>query len=48
MPVAVDKTKKGKVIYLTGYNIAELLRKAVKNVRPKLLQTNLSSNPLIP
>jgi hypothetical protein len=34
MPVAVYKTKKGKVIYLTGNNIAELLRKAVKEVRP--------------
>ncbi len=30
MPVAVYKTKKGKVIYLTGNKIAELLRKAVK------------------
>ncbi len=29
MPVAVYKTKKGKVIYLTGNKIAELLRKAV-------------------
>jgi hypothetical protein len=34
MPVAVYKTKKGKVIYLTGNKIAELLRKAVKEVRP--------------
>ncbi len=34
MPVAVYKTKKGKVIYLTGNKIAELLRKAVKDVRP--------------
>jgi hypothetical protein len=34
MPVAVHKTKKGKVIYLTGNKIAELLRKAVKEVRP--------------
>jgi hypothetical protein len=33
MPVAVYKTKKGKVIYLTGNKIAELLRKAVKEVR---------------
>ncbi len=32
MPVAVYKTKKGKVIYLTGNKIAELLRKAVKEV----------------
>jgi hypothetical protein len=34
IPVAVYKTKKGKVIYLTGNKIAELLRKAVKEVRP--------------
>jgi hypothetical protein len=34
MPVAVYKTKKGKVIYLTGNKIAELLRKAVNEVRP--------------
>jgi hypothetical protein len=34
MPVAVYKTKKDKVIYLTGNKIAELLRKAVKKVNP--------------
>ncbi len=34
MPIAVYKTKKSKVIYLTGNKIAELLRKAVKEVRP--------------
>jgi hypothetical protein len=34
MPVAVHKTKKGKVIYLAGNKIAELLRKAIKKVRP--------------
>ncbi len=34
MPVAAYKTKTGKVIYLTGNKIAELLRKAVKEVRP--------------
>ncbi len=34
MPVAVYKTKKGKVIYLTGNKIAKLLWKAVKEVRP--------------
>ncbi len=34
IPVAVYKTKKGKVIYLTGNKISELLRKAVKEVRP--------------
>ncbi len=32
--VAVYKTRKGKVIYLTGNKIAELLRKAAKKVRP--------------
>jgi hypothetical protein len=34
MPVAVYKTKKGKVIYLTGNKNAELLRKAIKKVCP--------------
>jgi hypothetical protein len=34
MPVAVYKTKKGKVNYLIGNKIAKLLRKAVKEVRP--------------
>jgi hypothetical protein len=34
MPVAVYKMKKGKVIYPTGNKIAELLWKAVKEVRP--------------
>jgi hypothetical protein len=34
MPIAVYKAKKGKVIYLTGNKIAELLQKAVKEVRP--------------
>jgi hypothetical protein len=34
MPVAVYKTKKGKIIYLTGNKIAKLLRKAVKKVWP--------------
>jgi hypothetical protein len=34
MPVAVYKTKKDKVIYLTGNKIAKFLRKAVKKVRP--------------
>jgi hypothetical protein len=34
MPIAIYKTKKGKVIYLTGNKIAKLLRKAVKKVRP--------------
>jgi hypothetical protein len=33
MPVAVYKTKKGKVIYLTGNKIAKLLWKAIKEVR---------------
>jgi hypothetical protein len=34
LPIAVYKTKKGKIIYLTGNIIAELLRKAVKKVCP--------------
>jgi hypothetical protein len=34
MPVGVYKTKKGRIIYLTGNKIAELLRKAVKEVQP--------------
>ncbi len=34
MPIAVYKTKKGKVIYLTGNKIAKLLQKAVKEVQP--------------
>jgi hypothetical protein len=34
LPVAVYKTKKGKIIYLTGNKIAELLQKAIKKVRP--------------
>jgi hypothetical protein len=34
MPVVVYKTKKGKVIYLTGNKIAKLLQKAVKEVWP--------------
>jgi hypothetical protein len=34
MLVAVYKTKKGKVIYLTGNKTAELLWKAVKEVQP--------------
>ncbi len=34
MPVAVYKTKKGKVIYLTGNKIAEHLQKIIKEVRP--------------
>ncbi len=34
MPIALYKTKKGKVIYLTGDKFAELLQKAIKKVRP--------------
>jgi hypothetical protein len=48
MPVAVYKMKKGKVMYLTGNKIAELLRKVIKKVRPTLLWTNSSSTLLIP
>jgi hypothetical protein len=34
MPLGVYRTKKGKSIYLTVNKIAELLRKAVKSIRP--------------
>jgi hypothetical protein len=34
MPITVYKKKKGRVIYLTGNKIAELLRKAIKKVPP--------------
>jgi hypothetical protein len=34
MPIALYKTKKGRVIYLTGNKIAELLRKAAQKVCP--------------
>ncbi len=34
MHVAAYKTKKGKIIYLTGNKIAKLLRKAIKKVCP--------------
>jgi hypothetical protein len=34
MPIALYKTKKGKIIYLTGNKIAKLLRKTVKKVGP--------------
>ncbi len=41
MPILVYKTKKGKVIYLTGNKITELLRKAVKEVRPNTTSDKL-------
>ena len=41
IPVAAYQTKKGKVIYLTGNKIAELLRKAVKEVRPDTILDEL-------
>jgi hypothetical protein len=41
MPVTVYKTKKGKVIYLTGNKIAELLRKAIIEVRPNTTSDKL-------
>jgi hypothetical protein len=41
MPVAIYKMKKDKVFYLTGNKIAELLRKAVKAVRPDTAMDNL-------
>ncbi len=34
MPAMFYKTKKGKVFYLTGNKFAELLRQAVRKVRP--------------
>jgi hypothetical protein len=34
MPIALYKTKKGKVIYHTGNKIAKLLRKAIQKVCP--------------
>jgi hypothetical protein len=34
MPIALCKTKKGKVIYLTGNKIAKLLQKAIQKVCP--------------
>jgi hypothetical protein len=41
LPVAVYKMKKGKIIYLTGNKIAELLRKAVKKVCSDTTQDEL-------
>ncbi len=34
MPIVLYKTKKGKVIYLSGNKIAKLLWKAIQKVRP--------------
>jgi hypothetical protein len=48
MPIAVYKTKMGKVIYLMGNKIAELLRKPSKRYGPTLLRTNSSGTLLIP
>jgi hypothetical protein len=48
MLVTVYKTKKGKVICFTGNKIAELLRKAVKEVRPNTTPDDSSGTPLIP
>ncbi len=41
LPVVVFKMKKGKIIYLTGNKIAELLRKAIKKVRPNTTMDEL-------
>ncbi len=41
MPLGVYRTKKGKSIYLTGIKIVELLRKAVKSVRPDTTSDDL-------
>ncbi len=42
MPVAVYKTKKGKVIYLTGNKISKLFRKAIKKVHPNTTPDDLN------
>ena len=44
MPLGVYRMKKGKSIYLTGNKIAELLRKAVKSVRPDTTPEELKQN----
>ena len=36
MPLAIYRTKKGDTLYLTGAKIAELLRGAVKRIRPDI------------
>ncbi len=36
MPLAIYRTKKGDALYLTGAKIAELLRGAVKQIRPDI------------
>ncbi len=41
MPLGMYRTKKGKSIYITGNKIAELLRKAVKSVRPDTTSEDL-------
>ncbi len=41
VPATVYKMEKGKVIYITGIKIAELLRKAVKEVRPDITPDEL-------
>jgi hypothetical protein len=41
MPIVIYKTKKGKVIYLTGNKIAKLLQKAVKKVHPNTTPNKL-------
>jgi hypothetical protein len=41
MPLTVYKTKKGKVIYLTGNKIAKLLQKAIKKVCPDTIPDKL-------
>jgi hypothetical protein len=41
MPIRLYKSKKGKIIYLTGNKIAELLRKAVKKVHPDTIPDEL-------
>jgi hypothetical protein len=45
MPIALYKTKKDKVIYLTGNKIAKLLRKAIQKVRPDTTLDKLKRYP---
>jgi hypothetical protein len=41
MPLTIYRTKKGDTLYLTGAKIAELLRGAVKRIRPDILSEDI-------
>jgi nitrate reductase alpha subunit len=41
LPIAVYKSKQGKTLYLTGNKIAELLRAAVRAIRPDATKEEL-------